>query len=146
MVEGFCAFQHIRTPVHHNLPCGCPGSAALKLFSYNFRALFPGGAGEGLWRSEVPAAAILSGSALQDYSPQHAPRPAGAARQAYSPQDYSPQRAPRPEPPQDGGAQGWLGPGLGLGLGERRRGGGAVPGGGLGLRQAGGRGSGAAGR
>lgn len=63
-----------------------------------------------------------------------------------APQDYSPQRASRPEPPQDGGAQGWLGPGLGFGLGQRRRGGGAVPGGGLGLRQAGGGGSGAAGR
>lgn len=138
MVEGFCACQHIRTPVHHNLPFGCPGSAALKQCSYSLRALFPG---EGLWRGEVPAAAILSGSALQDYSPQHAPRPAGAARQA-----YSPQRASRPEPPQDGGAQGWLGPGLGFGLGQRRRGGGAVPGGGLGLRQAGGGGSGAAGR
>lgn len=70
---------------------------------------------------------ILSEAAPMDYSPQRAPRP-----------DDGTQRAPRPSRLQDGGAQGWLGLGRGFGLGQQRRGGGAVPGGCLGLRCAGG--------
>lgn len=50
--------------------------------------------------------------------------------------DYSAQRAPRLSRLQDGGAQGRLGPGHGLG--QQRRGGSTIPGGCLGLRCAGG--------
>lgn len=62
--------------------------------------------------------------------------------------DYSAQRSPRLSRLQDGGAQGWLGPGHGHGhghrLGQQRRGGSAIPGGRLGLRCAGGGAGGAA--
>lgn len=86
-------------------------------------------------RCPPPAAAISWDRVLRDYSARHALRPAAGLQ--------------RPACPaaawlQDGGAQGQLWHGQQLGLGEQRRGGSAVPGGGLGLREAGGGADGAA--